>query len=111
MTLLLKRSLHTVAALAAVAILAGTPAVQAQLRGNFDDADTNHDGHVTLQEFTAYATRQLAESSGRKAKRFQQLSPQEQQSRLQARFEQLDRGHKGYLDRSDWESAPRRSRG
>ena len=71
-------------------------------RGNFDDADANHDGRVSLQEFEDYATKRLAAANGRMAERFKQLSPQEQADRLQKRFNKLDHGQKGYLDRNDW---------
>lgn len=91
-----------IVALAMLATLAGTPLAQAQMKGNFDDADANHDGHVTLQEYEAYATGSLMARNGRLAQRFKQLSPQEQAARLQQRFDGMDKGHKGYLDRSDW---------
>ncbi len=74
----------------------------AQMRGNFDDADANHDGRVTLQEYQDYITRRLNDSSGRLAQKFKQLSPQDQAARLQKRFNKLDHDHKGYLDRKDW---------
>jgi Ca2+-binding EF-hand superfamily protein len=90
----------TVVALAAV--LLGTPVVQAQVRGNFDDADTNHDGHVTLQEYETYTTNRLMQANGPRAQQFKQLSPDEQAARLQRRFNKLDKGQKGYLDRNDW---------
>jgi hypothetical protein len=72
------------------------------MRGNFDDADANHDGRITRPEYDAYATQRLAASNGRMGERFKQLSPQEQAARLQHRFEKMDKGNKGYLDRSDW---------
>ena len=57
-----RRSLRIAALVTVMAFGAGC-AVHAQVRGNFDDADTNHDGHVTLQEFQAYATARLAAAS------------------------------------------------
>jgi Ca2+-binding EF-hand superfamily protein len=72
------------------------------MRGNFGDADGNHDGHVDLQEFEAYATNRLMAANGVVAQRFKQLSPDEQVTRLQQRFDRMDRGHKGYLNRNDW---------
>lgn len=92
------------AALAIVAAVAGMPGAQAQVKGNFDEADVNHDGHVTLQEYEAYITNRLMNANGRRAQRFQQMTPQERDAALQRRFERLDRGHKGYLDRDDWNS-------
>ncbi len=92
----------TMAALAVVVALVGTPIAQAQMRGNFDDADTNHDGRVTLQEYEAYATSRMMAANGRMAQRFKQLSPQDQAARIQHRFGKMDHGHKGYLDRNDW---------
>jgi Ca2+-binding EF-hand superfamily protein len=91
------------AALAAVVALTGTACVHAQNRGNFEDADTNKDGHVTLQEFEAYATRRLVNGSGRVARRFQKLTPEQQSTRLEQRFQKLDHDHKGYLDKNDWD--------
>jgi Ca2+-binding EF-hand superfamily protein len=91
-----------IATLAAIAALAATPCVHAQAQGSFDEADANKDGHVTLQEFAAYNTKRLMAGSGRLARRFQQLTPEQQSARLEQRFQKLDRDHKGYLDRSDW---------
>jgi MipA family protein len=70
----------------------------------FDDADTDHDGRITLQEFEAYVARRLQDLNGPAAQRFKQLSPPEQEARIQGRFEKADRGHKGYLDRTDWDA-------
>ncbi len=91
-----------IATLAAAAALAVTAPVQAQVKGNFDDADTNKDGHVSLQEFETYATQRLLAGTGRVARRFQKLSPEQQSARLEQRFNKLDRDHKGYLDKNDW---------
>jgi hypothetical protein len=91
----------SMAALVLAAVLTGTPLAQARVHGNFDDA-TNHDGRVTLQEYETYVTNRLKSANGPRAERFRQLSPQEQAARLQQRFESLDKGHKGYLDRNDW---------
>lgn len=91
-----------VAALVALLGLTGTCAAQAQMKGNFDDADANHDGRVTLQEYKDYTTARLANASGRLARRFKQLSPEDQAARLQKRFDKMDHGQKGYLDRKDW---------
>jgi len=93
------------ATLTAVICVAFASAAQAQAKGNFDDADTNKDGRVTLQEFTAYATQRLAAANGRMSSKFKQLSPDEQAARIQKRFEKLDHAHKGYLDRNDWKGS------
>ena len=82
--------------------LIGAGAAYAQMKGNFDDADANHDGRITLQEFEAFASNRLMAGNGPRAQRFKELAPQDQDARLQARFQKLDRGGKGYLDRSDW---------
>ncbi len=82
--------------------LLGACGAYAQAKGNFDDADANHDGKVTLQEYQSYVTQRLNTSDGRLARRFKQLSPQDQAQRLQKRFDKLDHDHKGYLDRKDW---------
>jgi Ca2+-binding EF-hand superfamily protein len=82
--------------------LAGAGAAQAQMKGNFDEADANHDGHVTLQEYKDYVTAHLTSANGRLARRFKQLSPEDQAARLQKRFDKMDHGQKGYLDRKDW---------
>lgn len=99
MALRLSIGIATLVAAAALAVIA--PA-QAQVKGNFDDADTNKDGHVSLQEYEAYATQRLLAGTGRLARRFQQLSPEERSARLGKRFNKLDHGHKGYLDKNDW---------
>jgi hypothetical protein len=88
--------------LVAVLGLVGACAAHAQMKGNFDDADANHDGHVTLQEYKDYVTNRLATANGRIAQKFKQLSPEEQAERLQKRFDKMDHGQKGYLDRKDW---------
>jgi len=90
------------AALVLVTALGGVPFAHAQMKGNFDDADVNHDGRVTLQEFETYAASHLAAANGPRAQRFKQLDPQLQAAVLQKRFDARDRRHKGYLDRSDW---------
>lgn len=96
-----RTSRRFVIAALAVTIL-GMPLAHAQMRGNFNDADTSHDGRITLQEFESYATQNLMAGTGFRAQRFRQMSPQQQQAVLQQRFEQMDHGHKGYLDRNDW---------
>ena len=89
-------------ALVAVFSLMGACAAHAQMKGNFDDADANHDGHVTLQEYKDYVTARLASANGPIAQRFKQLSPEDQAQRLEKRFNKMDHGQKGYLDRKDW---------
>jgi Ca2+-binding EF-hand superfamily protein len=91
-----------VAALAVAVALFAAPGAEAQMKGKFDDADANHDGRVTFQEYQAYVTSRLAAANGPRAQKFKALSPQDQAARLQQRFETLDSGHKGYLDRDDW---------
>lgn len=88
--------------LVAVAGLMVACAAQAQMKGNFDDADVDHDGKVTLQEYKDYVTNRLSTANGRLARRFKQLSPEDQAQRLQKRFNKMDHGEKGYLDRRDW---------
>jgi Ca2+-binding EF-hand superfamily protein len=92
----------------AIVALACTAFVSAhaQMKGDFDAADSNHDGRVTFEEFAAYAKQQLAGAGGRKARKFRQLSAEQQTAALRKRFDQADHAHRGYLDRSDW-NAPR----
>ncbi len=82
--------------------LCGASGAYAQAKGNFDDADANHDGKVTLQEYQDYTTRRLNASEGRLARRFKKLSPEDQSQRLHKRFHKLDHDHTGSLDRKDW---------
>ncbi|MHB8814492.1 MAG: MipA/OmpV family protein [Steroidobacteraceae bacterium] len=97
------------ALLAALVVLAVTlwwaPPARAGAPDTFDPADTNHDGRVTLEEFEAFVTQRLKQGQGPAARKFRQLSPAAQRARLERFFEQLDSGHKGYLDRSDWSEA------
>ncbi len=93
------------AAALVVAMTLAASHARAQKNGSFDDADVNHDGRVTLQEFEAYMTKRLMSANGMIGRNFRALSPQEQTARLQQRFDKIDHGHKGYLDRSDWDSA------
>jgi Ca2+-binding EF-hand superfamily protein len=95
------RSMSCAALVAVVGLLAAC-AAQAQMKGNFEDADANHDGKVTLQEYKDYVTNHLSTANGRIARRFKQLSPEEQAQRLQKRFNKMDHSQKGYLDRNDW---------
>ena len=97
----------TCAALAMAALtmatgLAATPQAQARMRGNFDSADANHDGRVTLQEYETYAKSRLMTANAPIAQRFKMLTPRQQYDRIAQRFEKLDRERKGYLDRGDW---------
>lgn len=85
------------AALAAWALPA-----QARMLGDFQAADTNRDGKVSLQEYQAYATKQMAGRNGRLAQRFKALSPQDQQVRLKQRFDAADANHDGSLDQKEW---------
>ncbi len=95
------RSRSSAALVALVGLLAAC-AAHAQMKGNFDDADANHDGKVTLQEYKDYVSNRLSTANGRIARRFKQLSPEDQAQRLQKRFTKMDHGQKGYLDRKDW---------
>ena len=47
------RRSETIALVLVGTILLGSGAAMAQMKGNFADADANHDGRVTLQEFQA----------------------------------------------------------
>jgi Ca2+-binding EF-hand superfamily protein len=96
-----RRQTQATALVAVLGLMAACTA-QAQMKGNFDDADANHDGHVTLQEYKDYVSARLAAATGRIARKFQQLSPADQAARLQKRFTKMDHGQKGYLDRKDW---------
>jgi hypothetical protein len=44
--------------------------VHTEAKGNFHNADTDHDGHVTLQEFEACAMNRLAAANGPRAQAF-----------------------------------------
>ena len=92
----------SVAVYATLAALAAPSVASAQLRGAFAAADANHDGHVTLPEFETYASSRLMAANGPVAQRLKQLSPQQQDARLQQRFAKLDHGNKGYLVPTDW---------
>lgn len=85
----------------AIASALALPA-EARMLGNFDEADANHDGKISLQEYQAYAGQQMASRNGRLARRFKALSPQEQQARLKQRFDAADADHNGILDRKEW---------
>ncbi len=90
--------------LAAAAGLAIAPAAQAQVSANFDAADADHDGHLTFDEFQAYATRIAAASSGAMAATFNQRTPADQAARLHLRFDAADTDHKGYLTRAEFDA-------
>ncbi|MDB6084438.1 MAG: hypothetical protein JWN43_2319 [Gammaproteobacteria bacterium] len=98
------RSVFQMTAIIVLTVVALT-AAQAQMKGDFGAADSNHDGRVSFDEFAAYARQKLEQANGRRAQRFKQLSSQQQTNLLRERFDKADRSHKGYLDRSDW-SAP-----
>ena len=83
-------------------ILVLSTTAHAQMKGKFDDADANHDGHITLSEFDAYVEKRMESANGPRAQMFKQMTPDEQATRLKQRFDNLDTGHKGYLDKADW---------
>ena len=85
-----------------VLAMLGVPLANAQMRGRFDDADSNYDGRVTLAEFEAYAKASLASADSPRTRRFHELSPDRQTAILEHRFENMDHGHNGFLDRNDW---------
>ena len=89
-----------VAILAVSAMLSTTALARAGSR--FETADTDHDGRVTLQEFETFTGQRLILGNGKAAQKFRQLNPEQQAHRLQARFNRLDQGHKGYLVPTDW---------
>ena len=95
-------ALFAASVLVATSGLAGGASAQDRIRGDFDAADANHDGRVTLQEYEAYAKSRLAAADGTLAQRFKQLSAEDQEARLRLRFEKMDHVGKGYLDRKDW---------
>lgn len=101
----LRRQVGGACAAAFILILLGAPRPQAQMKGNFDDADADHDGRVTLQEFENYVTRRLMSSNGPMAQQCRELGPQQQAAQLRRRFERMDKGNKGYLTREDWDGA------
>jgi hypothetical protein len=92
-------------AVTVVVFIVTAPAADARMRGNFDDADANHDGVVTLQEYETYVAERLSSANGRLAQWFRELTPQQRAARLQRRFKRRDHGNKGYLDRNDWNGA------
>ena len=98
-----------VLAVALVAVATLGPAAHAQSKRSgaaaFSRADVNHDGRMTFREFEAFTANRLMRGSGKAAQKFRQLSPQQQQTRLQRRFERLDEGYKGYLTPGDWAAA------
>ena len=71
----------------------------------FDVADRNHDGRVTLSEFETWATERLLAGNSIRARRFRAMSPALRDARLRYRFDAMDVGHKGTLDRADWTGA------
>jgi hypothetical protein len=77
-------------------------AAHAKNLGSFTSADVNHDGCVTLPEFSAYETKRLMAAHWFIPHVFQQMTPQEQAAHLQARFEQLAASHKGCIDQREW---------
>lgn len=88
--------------MAPVASIAFASQAAAQMQGDFDAADSNHDGKVSLAEFETYATQRLMAGSGMRAQRFKMLSADEQKERLKQRFEAVDADRNGYLDRKEW---------
>lgn len=93
---------HILISIAAFAAFSTASSADAQMRGNFAEADADHDGKVTLQEFQAYATQQLQAHDGPMAHRFKQLSADQQAAILQKRFEKADSSQKGFLTQQDW---------
>ncbi|MCQ8277551.1 hypothetical protein NFI95_03680 [Acetobacteraceae bacterium KSS8] len=93
---------HAACGLFLLSVLSLPVSAHAAMPGDFAAADINHDDRVTLPEFESYARARLMAADGMRARAFRSMSPTEQDNRLKTRFEQMDRGGKGYLDRGDW---------
>lgn len=71
-------------------------------QASFQMADANHDGHISQDEFVAFARARMASSGGMRAAMFSHLAPEDQKSRLDTKFAQMDAAGKGYLTLDDW---------
>lgn len=94
----------------ALVLLAGLLPVRGFAQGAPDAAfqmmDRNHDGRVTLDEFTDAALRSVQQQGGRRAA-MARAHPQAARDRIKQRFDAIDTKRQGFIDAEEWASRPR----
>jgi Ca2+-binding EF-hand superfamily protein len=80
----------------------GQPAPDAAFRA----MDRNHDGRVTLEEFTDAALLSVQRQGGRRATMAAQ-HPQMARDRIRQRFDAIDTRRQGFIDAEEWAGRPR----
>jgi Ca2+-binding EF-hand superfamily protein len=67
----------------------------------FETVDGDHDGHISYDEFHAFALADIAKSGGLRAK-MAAVHPDKAEQRIRERFEALDSKHQGYITQDEW---------
>lgn len=69
---------------------------------DFNDADTNHDGRLSFDEFDTEVRKILASRNDFSSRGFAMLPTSAQDAVLNDEFRKMDHGQKGYLNVNDW---------
>lgn len=70
---------------------------------DFNDADTNHDGHLSFDEFDTEVRKILSSRDDFSSRGFAMLPTSAQDAVLNDEFHKMDQGQKGYLNVNDWQ--------
>ena len=70
---------------------------------DFNDADTNHDGHLSFDEFNIEVRKILSSRDDFSSRGFAILPTSAQDAVLNDEFHKMDHGQKGYLNVNDWQ--------
>ena len=68
---------------------------------DFNDADTNHDGHLSFDEFNIEVRKILSSRDDFSSRGFAMLPTSAQDAVLNDEFHKMDQGQKGYLNVND----------
>ncbi|WKC16518.1 EF-hand domain-containing protein [Acetobacter pasteurianus] len=70
---------------------------------DFNDADTNHDGCLSFDEFNTEVRKILSSRDDFSSRGFAMLPISAQDAVLNDEFHKMDHGQKGYLNVNDWQ--------
>ncbi|MGX7345397.1 EF-hand domain-containing protein [Acetobacter pasteurianus] len=70
---------------------------------DFNDADTNHDGRLSSDEFDTEVRKILSSRDDFSSRGFAMLPTSAQNAVLNDEFHKMDHGQKGYLNVNDWQ--------
>ena len=76
--------------------------VQTDKSQSFSEADKNHDGKISFEEFEIYVRSYLRKKSNFESSGFSMLPYSTQEAILKDHFDKMDVRHKGYLVQTEW---------